>query len=304
MKTRIIAMVMASALSGGLLLWQAPALAEEPADAEPPGQWATWSDAALDPSAEPFPEDAPAERVTLAAPPEPPVMPEPAPKPEEMMHVAAAALEVTETYEVLETTNEEEEEQALAGEAVPEPAMVVTESMAELFVMQGHHADALRVYRELAAVRGADERLQGRIADLEALVAAAPQAPLPRYAASHSGGTSVREMMRSVLTSRPNGLPASSAPEAQHGETPGTPTRPAPDHLTLSAIFGDDAAPLPPAMRAPHPAPASAPDKGVSFDEFYSAGTGTTTRRERTTRVANQDDDLDQFHDWLQNLKR
>ena len=30
MKTRIIAMVMASALSAGMLLWQAPALAEEP----------------------------------------------------------------------------------------------------------------------------------------------------------------------------------------------------------------------------------------------------------------------------------
>jgi len=30
MKTRLIAMVMASALSGGLLLWQAPASAEEP----------------------------------------------------------------------------------------------------------------------------------------------------------------------------------------------------------------------------------------------------------------------------------
>ena len=57
-------------------------------------------------------------------------------------------------------------------------------------------------------------------------------------------------------------------------------------------------------MRAPQAAPAT-PDKGVSFDEFYAPGASTaTTRRERTTRVANQDDDLDQFHDWLQNLKR
>lgn len=258
---------------------------DPPVDEEPAGQWTTWSDAALDPDAEPFPEDTPAA--------------------DERVHVAAAALEVTETFAVLEVVSPEPgEEREPAGDAVAEPAMVVTESMAELFVMQGHHADALRIYRELAAARGGDVRLEDRISELEALVAAAPQAPLPRYAASHSGGTSVREMMRSVLTSRPNGPQAAPAAEPPHGDTPGTPTRPAPDHLTLSAIFGDDAAPLPPAMRAAHPAPAT-PDKGVSFDEFYAAGAGTaTSRRERTTRIANQDDDLDQFHDWLQNLKR
>jgi hypothetical protein len=124
-------------------------------------------------------------------------------------------------------------------------------------------------------------------------------------AASVSGGTSVREMMRTLLTSRPNGVERAPAPASSQGaDAPGSPTRPAPDHLTLSAIFGDDASPLPPVMRPPPARPTQ--DRGVTFDEFYGApASGTSSQgRERTTRLAQGDDDLDQFHDWLQNLKR
>jgi hypothetical protein len=56
-------------------------------------------------------------------------------------------------------------------------------------------------------------------------------------------------------------------------------------------------------MRPPPARPAQ--DRGVTFDEFYGgAPSGTPAQRERTTRVAQGEDDLDQFHDWLQNLKR
>jgi hypothetical protein len=47
----------------------------------------------------------------------------------------------------------------------PEPEPVVTETMAEVLLQQGHAAEALGVYRELAS-RSGDARLQQRVADL------------------------------------------------------------------------------------------------------------------------------------------
>src|SRR5206468_3226295 len=47
---------------------------------------------------------------------------------------------------------------ALAG---VEP--VLTETMAELYLRQGHQEDALRVYQALLAKRPADARLRGRV---------------------------------------------------------------------------------------------------------------------------------------------
>ncbi len=86
---------------------------------------------------------------------------------------------------------------------IDEPELVVTESMAELFLKQGHPADALRIYRELL-LRGVRAMPGSPIGwpSLEATEAAQSK-PLPRYAASASGGTSVRELMRTVLGSRP-----------------------------------------------------------------------------------------------------
>jgi hypothetical protein len=118
--------------------------------------------------------------------------------------------------------------------------------------------------------------------------------------------------MRTVLGSRPNGLePARQATTdtpASGSDAPGTPTRPAADHLTLSAIFGEDAAPLPPMSRKPRgTGPPPAERSGVSFDEFYGGAAGqpgATPRPAGAPQGAGGDDDLDQFHDWLQNLKR
>lgn len=54
-----------------------------------------------------------------------------------------------------------------------------TETMAELYLRQGHVADALRVYRQLLEARPADAGLQAKVADLESRDAAgeAPAAP-------------------------------------------------------------------------------------------------------------------------------
>ncbi len=206
------------------------------------------------------------------------------------------------------------EEMAIDGLAPDEPAapmdndLVVTESMAELFLTQGHPADALRIFRELLARRPGDDRLATRVAGLE-VQESAQAALLPRYAASASGGTSVRELMRTVLGSRPTTPESSGTPPADAtaaADSPGTPTRPAGDHLTLSAIFGDDASPVPPVVRSARAhRPATGDRSGVSFDEFYGgSGQRTGAPRPAGASADGAEDDLDQFHDWLQNLKR
>jgi hypothetical protein len=55
---------------------------------------------------------------------------------------------------------------------------------------------------------------------------------------------------------------------------------------------------MPPAVPAP-----GAPAAGVSFDEFFSPpGAAPGARAPRSPDA--KTDDLDQFHAWLQNLKR
>ena len=285
---------------------------DEDEDTEP-GEWVTWSDAALDADAEPFEpvaeEPAAPAMLPLAAAQVAPTVDVDSIAITEIMEIMSLAgdppsTEIAEIVEMIEAA-----EAAEMAEAA-EPELVVTESMAELFLKQGHPADALRIYRELLSRRPDDARLAERVATLEATEPASK--PLPPYAASSSGGTSVRELMRTVLGSRPNGLEparhASREAPATGAEAPGTPTRPAADHLTLSAIFGEDAAPLPPMSRKPRvTGPPPAERGGVSFDEFYGgsgAKPGPSPRPAGAPQGAGGDDDLDQFHDWLQNLKR
>ncbi|HET7632844.1 MAG TPA: tetratricopeptide repeat protein [Gemmatimonadaceae bacterium] len=61
---------------------------------------------------------------------------------------------------------------AVAADATPTDPFA-TETMAELYVSQGHADDALRVYRQLLAARPGDEALEARIAELEATEASA-----------------------------------------------------------------------------------------------------------------------------------
>lgn len=196
---------------------------------------------------------------------------------------------------------------------VPEPEPIVTESMAELFLRQGHRLEALRVYRELVHRRPDDARLAAKIIELESAEVVVSPLPVgqPSFAAGSTGGTSVRELLRAILVSRPmsaEGQGTTPGAGDTGGDKPddasGAPTRPAPDHLSLSQIFGDEGPPLPPAVRV---APTPPSRSGMSFDEFYGAGGANTASRESTIRrdrSASGGDDLDQFHNWLQNLKR
>ncbi len=188
-----------------------------------------------------------------------------------------------------------------------EPALVVTESMAELYLQQGHAHEALTIYRELYLRQPDDTRLRDKVAALE--TAAAPvEAALesaPDYAAGPDGRT-VAAMFRDLLAARPAAVVGWSpvarqeaAPDAGAPASSGEPTRPADDRLSLSAVFGDDSSPVPPAVPAGSPGAAD----GMSFDAFFDAAPLAAEPAPRRA-AAREDDDLEQFHAWLQNLKR
>ena len=130
--------------------------------------------------------------------------------------------------------------------------------------------------------------------------AAAPAAaPKRAYAATETGGRPVAQFFKDILTARP---PAQSPPPAvRQAPAPsggGAPTRPAADALSLSSVFGEEeASGTPPAV------PASGAGTGVSFDDFFGAP-GATPPQRGTRAPDPKNDDLDQFHTWLQNLKR
>ena len=197
-----------------------------------------------------------------------------------------------------------------------EPDLVVTESMAELLAQQGHPAEALTVYRHLESRTSGGGRYSSRIAELERVVAereagahppsalapAASETPRRAYSVLETQGQSVQGFLRGVFGTRlpARGSPAHvepSRPSAVAADPDGAPTRPAHDSLSLSSVFGDESTPTPPAVAAP------GGQSGVSFDEFFGgAGAATAPRPSRTSDA--KSDDLDQFHAWLQNLKR
>lgn len=187
--------------------------------------------------------------------------------------------------------------------APPEPELVVTQSMAELYLKQGHHADALAVYRLLYQQHPNDLRLREKVDELETASAQGSErgSDDSQRAASVTArhpGESVASLFGALLRARLGGG-ASAPAEAPRAEGEGTPTRPAEDHLSLSAVFGEESSPVPPAAGQ-----SSAPESedGVTFDDFFGGDTAAAGSRPRAAR--REDDDLDQFHSWLQNLKR
>jgi tetratricopeptide (TPR) repeat protein len=185
----------------------------------------------------------------------------------------------------------------------PEPEFVITESMAELLLQQGHPGEALKVYRHLESRNPGDARFLEKIARLERAAAESP--PPPAYSVLVTHGESVQAFLRGVLASRPPAAAGAASVHADssrsHGpaDPEGAPTRPAHDSLSLSSVFGEESTPTPPAVSAAGGGTAG----GVSYDEFFGApGASPTTRPGRASDP--KSDDLDQFHAWLQNLKR
>jgi hypothetical protein len=193
-----------------------------------------------------------------------------------------------------------------------EPELVVTETMAEIFLRQGHRELALAVYAQLAQREPENQRIGEALARLtpEAPAAATPAPePAPRYAASDTGGRSVARLFGSLLAaSRPAVVPTIHPPAFEQPKRgSGEPTRPAQESLSLSSVFGEESAPSGPANAAADSSPGE-----PSFDEFFAPATGPAADLElprspesdAAGMAAQVPEDLEQFNAWLRGLKR
>ncbi len=200
-----------------------------------------------------------------------------------------------------------ESEPQSPDEALPDPAPAfgITETLAEIYVAQGHHHEAILVYRQLLERDPGSERLREKLAVAEAVGARAGRTERRSYSAGESGGTSVGGYFAGILAARP--APADALPDApsdrdskneESRPAAAAPTRPAADPLSLSAIFGEEGTAQggksSPRDESRVGAPPASP--GLRFDEFFDSPPPAGTRPA-------EDDDLSQFHDWLKSLK-
>jgi tetratricopeptide (TPR) repeat protein len=229
--------------------------------------------------------DSPAEFEAIEAAPEPEVIPEP----------VVAVVEVVEATLAADVSDVSD-----AADAHEAPTLIVTESMAELFLKQGHRELALAVYRQLADRSPESDSIRGAIARLEQELAPPPAAPAPErkpYAAAETGGRSVERRLQAVLHAPPPSTASTVLPPAI--EPGAEPTRPSQDALSLSAVFGDEPAARP--RREEEPA-ASTNAAEPSYDEFF--GAGPTEPAAAPAPRGEGEADLRQFNEWLKGLKR
>jgi tetratricopeptide (TPR) repeat protein len=210
----------------------------------------------------------------------------------EPVAVASAdeAVPETATADVLAEPEPEPE-----PESTEAPALIVTESMAELFLKQGHRELALAVYRQLAERSPESDSIRGSIARLEQELAPPPVLERRPAAAAVTGGRSVERRLQAVLHAPPPSTASTVLPPAI--EPTAEPTRPSQDALSLSAVFGDEPAPRP---RAEEPAGASNAAE-PSYDEFFGAGPSEPAA---APAPRGDGEDLRQFNEWLKGLKR
>jgi hypothetical protein len=277
---------------------------------------------------EPVPEAATASRAEAVPEPEPSIEPEPYPEPEPMP-TAAREPESPPAWEsepaphpaaMAELEAEPEpaaamvESQADGDSVAPagEPELVVTETMAEIFLRQGYRELALAVYTQLTLRDPGNARIASAASALQEELhppapAPEPEPPAPAFGAGATGGRSVGALFGALLAAQRPAVattvhpPAFEPPRRAGGE----PTRPAQDALSLSAVFGDEAAPAGPAA-----GPADSAQVGPSFDEFFAPGSSSGSELPRppgseTGAAASQvPEDLEQFNAWLRGLKR
>lgn len=221
----------------------------------------------------------PEETVGPAATAEVVAMEEPEPPVAEGIRIASEA-----ESPVVEPVLVDEEPSTDASEA--EPDLVVTETMAEVFLRQGHRELALAVYTQLALRGPANNRIRGAIERLESELRASHSPILPVYAAVLTGGQSVRASFEQLLAARRPGA------AVQPGE------------LSLGSVFGDEttAAGLRTGVGGANPA--AGPDP--SFDEFYADSTEPepTPSNDPPAVAEPGADDLEGFTDWLKGLRR
>ena len=160
-----------------------------------------------------------------------------------------------------------------------EPQLVVTETMAEIFLRQGHLQLALAVYTQLLDRDPTNPRIQAAKEALEAEVRPAGGSALPAFAAVLTGGPSIRWYFENLLAAR---RPAAVASDGG---------------VSLGEVFGDEQA-------AARPSGDQRPDP--SFDEFYgdAAEPVAAPRLPEPPPADPAAEDLEQFTDWLKGLRR
>jgi len=234
-----------------------------------------------------------------AKPPRPPAPP-PAPPPSPSRVPAAVAL----------SDDDGAADTATLSQAQP----VLTETMAELYLKQGHQQDALRVYQALLAQRPHDTKLRSKVEQLSP--------------GRKKSGVSAQAFLKGIWSGRGSTTPAreeqstlASAFDAA-GPPPGEPSRPADDHISLDSVFGDDMGRRTNAEPTAA-APADGSKTGFSFDEFFAGGKpgaaggapegaaetasprtpGGSRSSGRTQRPPEDEVEADQFQQWLKKLK-
>ena len=210
--------------------------------------------------------------------------------------------------------------------ALSQAEPVLTETMAELYLKQGHQQDALRVYQALLAQQPRDARLRAKVEQLSG-------------GGKKSSGVSAQTFLKNILSGRkaPPPPPVESVPTTLGaafdvaGPVMGEPSHPAQDAISLDSVFGDEAARRASAAReqpadqsaGPGEAQGGGGEGGFSFDEFFAgnkpgaaggapaagaAGNpegGRTPGRSsgRTQKPVEDEADADQFQQWLKKLK-
>ena len=214
----------------------------------------------------------------LLEPPAPPAPPPPPAPPAVAEEAPPSALPTPPPAAVALSDDDGAADTAALSRAEP----VLTETMAELYLRQGHQEDALRVYQALLAKRPADRRLRGRVASL---------AGGGTGAEGPGTGETVQVFLKRILAARPGptpSVPVGTSPlddafaiahsDAELGPgpgvvSPGEATRPAADSISLDQVFGDEGPPSSggaPEPTPPAPSPAPQETGGFSFDQFFS----------------------------------
>jgi hypothetical protein len=248
------------------------------------------------------PTDAP---VTIAAGP---AEPAPPPAPERLTATAEdvpAAADVPTMAAILAGSAVPEPAAEDEGPSVIEPELVVTETMAEVFLRQGYTDLALAVYSQLALREPGNQRIEAAKARLQTeLAPAAPgpasEVPVRQLAVATTGGRPATTWLAQVFAVGPPRAAAPVHPPAFEPPAAAEPTRAATDTLSLSSVFGDE--PVPP---APADSSQTLEESGPSFDEFF----GTPAEAAPITGDAPSGsgqpiEDLEQFNAWLKGLKR
>ena len=255
----------------------------------------------------------PDDEMVMPARPAPPPPPPPPPPPQAKPRVPAA---------VALSDDDGAADTATLSQAEP----VLTETMAELYLKQGHQQDALRVYQALVSQRPNDAKLRIKVEQLS---------PGGRK----GSGVSAQAFLKGIWSGRGSAPPSPPPPpstleagqstlgaafDAAGGGPPGEPSRPSQDHISLDSVFGD----APQRGKSPQaaaPAGGAADDSaktgGFSFDEFFAGGKpgadapsgpaeaaspktpGGTRTSGRAQRPPEDEAEADQFQQWLKKLK-